>query len=663
MSMLNTVEVGETIRKATMVARADGSPIVTGTVNHYLKALDGANVGKWWKNSDQTWAVAETASAMAHEADGHWTITLAASPFTAGVRYLEYVKESTNLHIPTSMLLKGEYTPLADANRGVDLRTMNGTSIAGTSTYVATAFVTMFNVASPVFTAANVNQSGNAYPIVSDSVYGNAALDAEIDALGTVINSTVYGNAAIDTQVDAIAAVIGDSVFGNAAIETEMDSILGIVDDSIFGNAALDTEIDAIAAVLNDTVSGNAAIEAILSDSLSGNAAISDDIGDIYAIVNDSVFGNAAIDTTLGALVTTVGVAGAGLTAVEATVTGTVDANLIEINGTGIGGTADYIASAFITLFNVPSANFTLASVIQTGNSFAVVSHEDYGNNALLTAIGTRMATFTYTAPDNTGIANTYSIVNSATFGNSALNDKLSVLVPVANVATAYTLIQGTVISGSWNSTATADGTMFILAPAASALDVNLTFAAGSGWAPLTVSIIGRYQAAANHKVDVYAWNYDTAAWDQLTNTTTAMLHRTSNTTYVFPLARVYMDAAGAAKIRFASADVTTTYRLNIDRVFVNTVVTDAATSGVIVAGYAGGMDPETRVFNFADTQEGNLTLAQMLRVLLCAQVGKLSGAPGGPIIVRDTPDTMNRITATVDIVGNRTVVTLLPGT
>jgi hypothetical protein len=607
---------------------------------------------------------------------------MAATPFpTAGVRYLEYCEESGQLSIPTSLLLKAEYTPLADANRGVDLRTINGHSIAGTNNLVADGFEAFFNVGSPVLTLASVIQTGNSFPIVSDSVYGNAALDAEIDALGTVINSTVYGNAAIDTQVDAIAAVIGDSVFGNAAIETEMDSILGIVDDSIFGNAALDTEIDAIAAVLNDTVSGNAAIEAILSDSLSGNAAISDDIGDIYAIVNDSVFGNAAIDTTLGALVTTVGVAGAGLTAVEATVTGTVDANLIEINGvaagvtdtvdanlieingTGIGGTADYIASAFITLFNVPSANFTLASVIQTGNSFAVVSHEDYGNNALLTAIGTRMATFTYTAPDNTRIANTYSIVNSATFGNSALNDKLSVLVPVANVATAYTLIQGTVISGSWNSTATADGTMFILAPAASALDVNLTFAAGSGWAPLTVSIIGRYQAAANHKVDVYAWNYDTAAWDQLTNTTTAMLHRTSNTTYVFPLARVYMDAAGAAKIRFASADVTTTYRLNIDRVFVNTVVTDAATSGVIVAGYAGGMDPETRVFNFADTQEGNLTLAQMLRVLLCAQVGKLSGAPGGPIIVRDTPDTMNRITATVDITGNRTVVTLLPGT
>jgi hypothetical protein len=66
-----------------MVAKADGAAIVAGDVNYYLKALTGDNAGKWWKNADQTWDVAETANAMTHQIDGSWTIQLAASPFAS----------------------------------------------------------------------------------------------------------------------------------------------------------------------------------------------------------------------------------------------------------------------------------------------------------------------------------------------------------------------------------------------------------------------------------------------------------------------------------------------------------------------------------------------------------------------------------------------------
>lgn len=94
------INVGETERFFTVEKKSDGDPIKTGTVNYYLKAKSGPNDGKWWRDSDQTWQAVETANPMTHEADGHWEIDLTTSPFVDGVRYLEYVEESGDLHIP-----------------------------------------------------------------------------------------------------------------------------------------------------------------------------------------------------------------------------------------------------------------------------------------------------------------------------------------------------------------------------------------------------------------------------------------------------------------------------------------------------------------------------------------------------------------------------------
>jgi hypothetical protein len=106
-SQYHSINAGETERFFTVVARASGAPITAGTVNYYLKAKSGDNAGKWWKNADETWDAAETANAMTHEADGHWEIDLASTPFADGTRYLEYVKESGDLHVPQARHLIG----------------------------------------------------------------------------------------------------------------------------------------------------------------------------------------------------------------------------------------------------------------------------------------------------------------------------------------------------------------------------------------------------------------------------------------------------------------------------------------------------------------------------------------------------------------------------
>ena len=56
---------------------------------------------------------------------------------------------------------------------------------------------------------------------------------------------------------------------------------------------------------------------------------------------------------------------------------------------------------------------------------------------------------------------------------------------------------------------------------------------------------------------------------------------------------------------------------------------------------------------------EGTITMKQAIRAILAASAGKLSGAAGTTITIRDTDDSTDRIVATVDANGNRTAVTL----
>lgn len=86
---------------ADMVARLDGSPITSGTVTFYLRALTGDNAGKWWRASDTSWqATEESAGAGTHRADGMWDVSIVAGAWVDGDRYVVYAKESGDLHIP-----------------------------------------------------------------------------------------------------------------------------------------------------------------------------------------------------------------------------------------------------------------------------------------------------------------------------------------------------------------------------------------------------------------------------------------------------------------------------------------------------------------------------------------------------------------------------------
>jgi len=61
----------------------------------------------------------------------------------------------------------------------------------------------------------------------------------------------------------------------------------------------------------------------------------------------------------------------------------------------------------------------------------------------------------------------------------------------------------------------------------------------------------------------------------------------------------------------------------------------------------------------WSEEVEGAYTAAQVQRLMAAALAGKVSGAPGGPIKIRDLNDNKDRIAATVDEDGNRLTITL----
>jgi hypothetical protein len=93
-------------------------------------------------------------------------------------------------------------------------------------------------------------------------------------------------------------------------------------------------------------------------------------------------------------------------------------------------------------------------------------------------------------------------------------------------------------------------------------------------------------------------------------------------------------------------------------------------TYNVVATGSVGGVDGKIVLATFVVTEpellapdgvEDGWSLQEAMRIVLAALGGQLSGAPSGPILIRDVNDTKTRVNATVDSSGNRTSVTLDP--
>lgn len=158
----------------------------------------------------------------------------------------------------------------------VDLTHIFGSILSeGGAGRLATAFTTLFDVASPVLTTASVNQTGDAYSVVNDGVFGNSAINSDVDSInakiGTISNlgsgATIGSNLVdIESQTDDIGVAgagltaLGDTRIANLdatvssrASQTSVNTIDDFLDTEIAAIlAAVDTEVASILSLLDD---------------------------------------------------------------------------------------------------------------------------------------------------------------------------------------------------------------------------------------------------------------------------------------------------------------------------------------------------------------------------------------------------------------------------
>jgi hypothetical protein len=288
------------------------------------------------------------------------------------------------------LLSSGTGTGQLDFTSGVvkaNLVQILATALTETAGYLAAGFKKFFNIQTPALTVAGVDQTGDSFARLGTPA--GATIEADIAAVKV-------DTAAVKVQTDKMAFTVANKIDANATYIA--GAVVNTANAQIGVNVVSQANIDFGA--LQKT-SLNAATPASVQN-------ISAQTGDAYLVAN----------TRLPAALTA---------------NGNIKASLVEILTTALTETVGYLAAGFKKFFNVQTPAATVASVDQTGDSYAIVNNVTYGNSALNTAIGTRLATSGYTAPDNADIVNIYNVVKSGGTGDTsaikAQTDKMAFTV------------------------------------------------------------------------------------------------------------------------------------------------------------------------------------------------------------------------------------------
>ena len=151
------------------------------------------------------------------------------------------------------------------------------------------------------------------------------------------------------------------------------------------------------------------------------------------------------------------------------------------------------------------------------------------------------------------------------------------------------TVTDGSVQSGTYASTATDDGTRWVIqmeSDTDTEIDVTCEFNLGTGRIATSVVINGFFDAGGVRACQVYAYNYTTAGWDKLSfpGAKTELRNSAVDSDYIFSLSSAHTNPAatvGEVKIRFyTDGDVADEDDLHIDYI-------------AVTGGVAGGATPE----------------------------------------------------------------------
>lgn len=333
-------------------------------------------------------------------------------------------------------------------------------------------------------------------------------------------------------------------------------------------------------------------------------------------------------------------------------------------------GTINFIAATFRIGYEDAVLNTTIASLSsQTSFTLTAGPAEDGALNGCVCCIhdvASAVQCGFAVILDYVGSTKTVTLTAGTTF-TAAATDNISIFSPA-----------NTRWIGSTSQTARDIGASVLLSPGTGTGQVSLSSGAvtagsvGSGGitsasfatGAITASAIAADAIDASELAAGAATEIGTAVWAAASRTLTA------NTNLNDPTAAAIADAVwDEARAGHVSAG---SFGEGVASVQggVTGSVGSIATGGITASSFGAGAvnaaalatDAATEVANAvaAITIEGSLDMIKAIKLILAAAAGKVSGADGLTVTIRDTTDTYNRIVATVDQYGNRSSVTLV---
>ena len=178
------------------------------------------------------------------------------------------------------------------------------------------------------------------------------------------------------------------------------------------------------------------------------------------------------------------------------------------------------------------------------------------------------------------------SAFDEASDALQSIRDAITEANPQNHTATASNDTTGTIASGTYANTATDNGTRWQIAPVTPAvngfgLNVDLVFGIGTGRVPSAVTINGYWNAAppaGSRAAEVWAYNYLSAAWEQVSDSGTNFDDAAADADYQYALSIDHVQVAdGEVKIRFTATSTDTDDDLYLDQVLLSSVAQEAA--------------------------------------------------------------------------------------
>lgn len=203
----------------------------------------------------------------------------------------------------------------------------------------------------------------------------------------------------------------------------------------------------------------------------------------------------------------------------------------------------------------------------------AVADADDVVDNSIIAKLTSKSGTADWSSYDNT------------TDSLEAIADKIVAASPQTHLAGSSNDTTGTIDSGTYADTQTINTTYWQISPAGAAvggfgLNVDLVFTVGTGLnrTPESVNITGYFDSSPVRDVDIWAYNYILAAWDQISNAANNMQNASSNQNYQYSLNQNHIQTSdGEVKIRFTSTSITITDDLYIDYCGIGSVAVEAS--------------------------------------------------------------------------------------